>query len=98
MGVTAYSILVEKYTPCLKRDPSYLEYLDKIGQYFFGLAPPPKARPGGMFSGLFDSLLNVINDDGEDASDDENDAIPCTSSGRNTSKKNEAKMVTEDLD
>ena len=97
-SVAAYTVLVEKYTPSLKRDPTYLEYLDKIGQHFFGVAPPPKARPGGMFSGLFDSLLNVINDDGEDASDDENDAIPSTSSGRNTSKKNGAKMVTEDLD
>ena len=99
-SVTAYSILVEKYTPCLKRDPSYLEYLDKIGQYFFGLAPPPKARPGGMFSGLFDSLLNVINDDGgEDSSEDDNDALPSPSTSRNSSSKvTKTKMMTEDLD
>ena len=98
-SVTAYSILVEKYTPSLKRDPSYLEYLDKIGQHFFGLAPPPKARPGGMFSGLFDSLLNVINDD-EEGSEDETDGLPFASTSRNqsSSTSNKNKMVTEELD
>ena len=98
-SVTAYTILVEKYTPSLKRDPSYLEYLDKIGQHFFGLAPPPKARSGGMFSGIFDSLLNVINDDGDDSSDDDNGGFPSTSTSRKASSKpNGGKMVTEDLD
>jgi hypothetical protein len=47
----------------LIRDPIFLEYLDKIGQNFFGLAPPVRPRPGGMFSGLFDSLLNVLGEE-----------------------------------
>lgn len=97
-SVTAYTILVEKYTPSLKRDPCYLEYLDKIGQHFFGLTPPPKARSGGMFSGLFDSLFNVINDE-EDSSEDENNGFPSTSANSGSSKSNGGKkMVTEDLD
>ena len=50
--------LVTKHFCC--RDPTYLEYLDKIGQNFFGVAPPVRARPGGMFGGMFDSLLNVL--------------------------------------
>ena len=97
-SVSAYSILVEKYTPSLKRDPSYLEYLDKIGQHFFGLAPPPKTRPGGMFSGLFDSFLSVINDEGSD--DGESDNLPSTSrhKSRPSSNCSGTKMTPSDLD
>ena len=50
-SVTAYTILCEKYKQFIDRDPQYLEYLDKIGQNYFGIPPPVKARPGGMFSG-----------------------------------------------
>merc|ERR1712020_581547 len=79
-SVTAYSILVEKYRPSLKREPSYLEYLDKIGQHFFGLPPPPpKARPGGMFSGIFENLLNVLND--EESEEDESEEARSIPSG-----------------
>ena len=41
------------------RDPMFLEYLDKIGQHFFGVPPPQRGPPpGGMLSGIFDSLLS----------------------------------------
>ena len=86
-------MLCEKYKQCLDRDPQYLEYLDKIGQHFFGVPAPVKPRQGGMFSGnilinivsskvlliqgLFDQLLNAMN---EDSSDDET-AGPSMESG-----------------
>ena len=50
-NVQAYTVLCEKYKQFIDRDPQYLEYLDKIGQNYFGIPPPRKARPGGMFSG-----------------------------------------------
>ena len=115
-------MLCEKYKQFIDRDPQYLEYLDKIGQNYFGIPPPRKARPGGMFSGnktqficlrninntcplsgLFDSLLNAMNDD---SSDDENGPPPGPSSAsaaRNTSTGASAsgakkKLEQEDLD
>ena len=50
-NVSAYTLLCEKYKQFIDRDPQYLEYLDKIGQNYFGIPPPVRARPGGMFSG-----------------------------------------------
>ena len=45
----------------ISRDPSYFEYVDKIGQHFFGLPAPQ--RPQGMFSGLLDSIFSAMNED-----------------------------------
>ena len=50
-SLSAYTVLCEKYKQFIDRDPQYLEYLDKIGQHFFGVPAPVKPRPGGMFSG-----------------------------------------------
>jgi hypothetical protein len=62
-SLTVFSLLVEKYKASLNRDPAYLSYLDKIGQNFFGLpAPQRQQRPGGMFSGLFDSFFRDEDD------------------------------------
>ena len=60
-SLSAYTLLCEKYKQFLERDPQYLEYLDKIGQHFFGVPPPVKPRPGGMFSGIFHmKILNTL--------------------------------------
>merc|ERR1719350_2113933 len=64
-SLSAYTVLCEKYKLVLDRDPQYLEYLDKIGQHFFGVPAPVKPKPGGMFSGLFDQLLSAMNDEDE---------------------------------
>lgn len=64
-SLPVYSVLCEKYKPAIERDPQYLEYLDKIGQHFFGVPAPVKPKPGGMFSGLFDQLLSAMNDEDE---------------------------------
>lgn len=80
--ISAFSTLVELYKPSLQRDPSYFEYVDKIGQHFFGLPAPQ--RPQGMFSGLLDSIFSAMNED--DAEDNE------TTTNRIQS------METDDLD
>jgi len=76
-SLSVYSVLCQKYKQWIDRDPQYIEYLDKIGQHFFGVPAPVKAKPGGMFSGLFDQLLNAMNDDSEE----ELETGPSTSGG-----------------
>ena len=52
--VTYFTVLCEQYQPSLNRDPTYREYLDRIGQLFFNLpAPKPQAGPGGIFGKVF---------------------------------------------
>ncbi|XP_033630590.1 Golgi to ER traffic protein 4 homolog [Asterias rubens] len=62
-----FTVLCEQYQPSLKRDPVYLEYLDRIGQLFFGLPPPSGPSAGG---GMFDNLLRSFLG-GESGNDDE---------------------------
>lgn len=65
-SLAVYSVLCEKYKQALERDPQYLEYLDKIGQHFFGVPAPVKPKAGGMFSGIFDQLMSAMNEDEEE--------------------------------
>jgi len=98
-SLSVYSVLCEKYKQSLDRDPQYLEYLDKIGQHFFGVPAPAKPKPGGMFSGLFDQLLNAMNEESGD--DDDVTAGPSTSGAARPSsqpKEIEKKLEAEDLD
>lgn len=47
--LTVFTVLCEVYHPSLQRDPAYNMYLDKIGQVFFGVTPPPEPNgPPGM--------------------------------------------------
>ncbi|KAF5287524.1 hypothetical protein FQA39_LY04152, partial [Lamprigera yunnana] len=50
-----FTALCEQYEPSIKRDPCYVQYLDKIGQIFFGLKPPPQQRRGGLIGNLLHS-------------------------------------------
>ncbi|KAJ8036905.1 Golgi to ER traffic protein 4-like [Holothuria leucospilota] len=62
--LTVFTVLCEVYHPTLKRDPSYNVLLDKIGQVFFGVTPPPEANgPPGMLGTLMRSLLGGDEDD-----------------------------------
>ncbi|ESO87201.1 hypothetical protein LOTGIDRAFT_154705 [Lottia gigantea] len=65
--LAVFSILCEKYETSLNRDPSYKEYLDKIGQLFFGL-PPPQASSQGIFGNLLQSLMTPSGDDSDEDS------------------------------
>uniref|UniRef100_A0AAQ5XR37 Golgi to ER traffic protein 4 homolog n=1 Tax=Amphiprion ocellaris TaxID=80972 RepID=A0AAQ5XR37_AMPOC len=60
--LTVFTVLCEQYQPSLKRDPMYNEYLDRIGQLFFGV--PPKQSPS--YGGLLGNLLNSLMGSGED--------------------------------
>lgn len=100
-SLSVYSILCEKYKLAIEKDPQYLEYLDKIGQHFFGVPAPVKPKPGGMFSGLFDQLLSAMNEE----EDEEPEVVggPSTSgagtSGAAGSRASPKKaLATEDLD
>jgi len=98
-SLSVYSILCEKYKLAIERDPQYLEYLDKIGQHFFGVPAPVKPKPGGMFSGLFDQLLSAMNDEEEE----EQEASAAAAAGPSTSTSGsraspKKTLATEDLD
>ena len=79
------------------RDPAFLHYLDKIGQHFFGVPPPRRAAPGGMFSGIFDSLMNAFNDDDDDREPDIGQA-GSSATAQPQLPSTSRKMATEDLD
>ncbi|PKU33963.1 sun domain-containing protein 1 isoform x1 [Limosa lapponica baueri] len=46
--LTVFTVLCEQYQPSLKRDPMYNEYLDRIGQLFFGVPPKQTSSYGGL--------------------------------------------------
>ncbi|ELU07266.1 hypothetical protein CAPTEDRAFT_220393 [Capitella teleta] len=70
--VAVFTILVEQYQPTLRRDPTYNEYLDRIGQLFFGVPPPRSNNPSGMIGNLLSSLFSA---DDEDETEEEADVI-----------------------
>lgn len=47
----------------------YMQYLDKIGQLFFGV-PAPKNQNNGLFGDLMQSFLNSL-DTNNDSSDED---------------------------
>lgn len=77
-----FLVLCSQYQPSIKRDPCYTQYLDKIGQIFFGIKPRQQQQNQGLFGNLFNSLLGSLDDD----SDDEN---PQPSSSRQVIENND---------
>ncbi|XP_015759851.1 PREDICTED: Golgi to ER traffic protein 4 homolog [Acropora digitifera] len=57
-----FTVLCEKYQPSIERDPTYKEYLDKIGQVFFGLPPKPSNR--GMMGGILGDIMQSLLEEG----------------------------------
>lgn len=61
--LAVFTVLCEQYQPSLRRDPMYNEYLDRIGQLFFGVPPKQTSSYGGLlgkpcvWSGPQQSLL-----------------------------------------
>ncbi|KAB0793411.1 hypothetical protein PPYR_13031 [Photinus pyralis] len=74
--LSTFTVLCEQYEPSIKRDPCYMQYLDKIGQIFFGLKPPPQQRRG-FFGNFLHSFLSGLDDDSDD--DNSVQASPSTS-------------------
>lgn len=63
--LAVFTVLCEKYQVSINRDPNYREYLDQIGQLFFGVPPPQKA-PQGLFGNLLQNVLVDVDSDEED--------------------------------
>lgn len=64
--LATFMVLCTHYEPSIKRDPCYTQYLDKIGQIFFGLKPPQQQQSQGLFGNIFNSLLGGLDDDSDD--------------------------------
>lgn len=64
-------MLCEQYQPSLRRDPMYNEYLDRIGQLFFGVPPKQTSSYGGLLGNLLSSLMGSSEqEEGEESQDD----------------------------
>ncbi|XP_058425425.1 Golgi to ER traffic protein 4 homolog isoform X1 [Diceros bicornis minor] len=68
--LTVFTVLCEQYQPSLRRDPMYNEYLDRIGQLFFGVPPKQTSSYGGLLGNLLSSLMGSSEQEGEDSQDD----------------------------
>ncbi|RUS75485.1 hypothetical protein EGW08_016753 [Elysia chlorotica] len=64
--LAVFTVLCEKYQVSINRDPNYREYLDQIGQLFFGV-PPPQKTPQGLFGNLLQNVLVDVDSDEEES-------------------------------
>ncbi|KAF7266623.1 hypothetical protein GWI33_020122 [Rhynchophorus ferrugineus] len=63
-----FAVLCEQYQNSIRRDPCYVQYLDKIGQIFFGVKPQEEKKFGGLFGNLIESFLGGLDDESDDDS------------------------------
>ncbi|RWS12009.1 Golgi to ER traffic protein 4-like protein [Dinothrombium tinctorium] len=64
---STFKVLCDLYSPILKRDPSYNDYLSKIGELYFGLQSTARNRPmGGFLGNLLQSFFEDENDNNEE--------------------------------
>ncbi|KAL7979243.1 hypothetical protein Chor_015267 [Crotalus horridus] len=73
--LTVFTVLCEQYQPSLKRDPMYNEYLDRIGQLFFGVPPKQTSSYGGLLGNLLNSLM-VAGEEEETEEEPQADSSP----------------------
>lgn len=85
----SFTVLCEIYASSLSRDPSFKDYLTRIGEIYFGIRPPPTNRGfGGLLSNF---LQSFAEDNDEEMGDDEPTSVPSQSSVSQP-------VVGEDLD
>lgn len=60
-----FVVICEQYEPSIKRDPCYVQYLDKIGQIFFGIKPPQQ-QSQGIFGNFLQTFLGDLDDDSDE--------------------------------
>nr|CAB3248797.1 Golgi to ER traffic protein 4 homolog [Phallusia mammillata] len=56
--VVVFEILCDKYQVVLQRDLLYVEYLEKIAQHYFGVAPSSKKGKGGFLDNFMQTLFD----------------------------------------
>nr|CAD7411435.1 unnamed protein product [Timema poppensis] len=105
--LNTFKVLCEQYQPSIKRDPSYPDYLNKIGHIFFGI-PLPRAQPQGFVISkqflLQYHLGNILQSffsglDEESDTESEQGPQPSTSSRQHQRHAQQSsQMETEDLD
>ncbi|XP_060522152.1 Golgi to ER traffic protein 4 homolog [Cylas formicarius] len=61
-----FAVLCEQYENSIKRDPCYIQYLDKIGQIFFGVKPPEEKKSGGLFGNFLESFLGGLDEESDE--------------------------------
>lgn len=86
--LAAFTVLCQQYQTSIERDPSYIEYLDKIAQIFFGV-PPPRPQSQGLFGNLLQSFLSGLDDS------ESEDESPSSHPRASTSRQH---METDELD
>lgn len=64
--LSLFTYLCEQYQPCLSKDPSFFEYLERISQLFFGVKAMNDNRRGGVFGSFLQSLFNNLEEDDMD--------------------------------
>lgn len=97
--LTTFTVLCDHYKPSLTRDPSYMQYLERIGENFFGLKLPTSRKgPKGLLGNLFQSLVNEDNplDDFLQLCDD--DTAHGNGDGQMDDKQPNRTMTEEELD
>ncbi|XP_065162548.1 Golgi to ER traffic protein 4 homolog [Atheta coriaria] len=63
--LATFVVLCQQYEVSIKRDPCYKQYLDKIGQIFFDVKPPPQ-HSNHFFGNFLQSFLGGLDDDSDD--------------------------------
>uniref|UniRef100_T1L3Y4 Golgi to ER traffic protein 4 homolog n=2 Tax=Tetranychus urticae TaxID=32264 RepID=T1L3Y4_TETUR len=79
---STFNVLLDKYGPVLNRDPAYKEYLQRIGELYFGIRPVHSNRGG--FGGFLSNFLQSFVEDNDDDSNDDEDGGDSSSTGVNT--------------
>nr|CAH8852752.1 unnamed protein product [Trichobilharzia regenti] len=95
-SLAVFSVLCEKYSPQLNRDSSYVKYLDKIGQLYFGVKPPTNEM-----NNFFSRIMQMFNDGGDRLDDSMlNEGSSCYAALNNINDVNSSpdEMCFEDVD
>ncbi|KAL6057049.1 Golgi to ER traffic protein 4 [Balamuthia mandrillaris] len=60
-----FQTLRTKYKPSIQRDPTFEQYLDRIGEIFFGIKPQTQAGGlGGLLNGFLQAFLSPEENEG----------------------------------
>ncbi|XP_045476092.1 Golgi to ER traffic protein 4 homolog [Harmonia axyridis] len=80
----SFLTLCELYEIALKKDPSYADMIERVGQVFFGIKQREERNQGGLFGNLMDMLRMRSRDRDSDSDDDS--AFGTSSSSRISSR------------